>query len=225
MRTTTNSRVVFRGVALCASLLAAASAGAGRAAEGDVALSGKLRYNAVLEVAGDPQTTYEVTTAEYVFEAGPATVGIPQPLDHELVRQLCGDKDGCEISLQMVNWDPVGEPEAVASRTSWMFLAELPAAGDLAEGAVGPRSIPGEPGTYWRFDELQGVIGTDNDPSFVGHYWTSYDCRFTDGESGSGDNELIDIDPGFALLNCENIVASDCTFSDTTTICRVVMRD
>ena len=223
---TTNLSATLCGV----TLLAVASAAAARAAEGDVALSGKLRYNAVLDVAlavapgEDPatmRTTYEVTTLEYVFEAvAPATVGIPQPLDHAIVRELCGDKDGCEVTLQMVDWDPSGEPEAVASRTSLMFLAEL-----APEESVGPTSMPVEEGKYFRFDQQLDISGVDDDFFLTNTVWKFYDCIFTDAESGSGDNTVFDLEPGFALLNCENVGPLGCTYSDADTVCRLVMRD
>ena len=71
-----------------------------------------------------------------------------------------------------------------------------------------------------------GVSGWDGDPVHEGaQSWTLFDCIFTDGEGGSGDNDRVDIDPGFALLNCENVELSGCSFPDEDTLCRVVMRD
>ena len=198
-----------QGALVFAAALALGGGGRVRADDGDVTLSGTLRYNAVFENAGSAQTTYEASLLHYVFEAGPSTAGVVQPLDVAAVESLCGDKDGCQITLQMHNWDPTGEPGATASITSRLFLA--PSTGQ------------------WRFDDLvyghavslKGVDGVmpDSGP------WRLYDCNFADSETPTAINGTSDNGTGFGLLNCSDSPGSCGAFSDDHTVCRVVLRD
>jgi hypothetical protein len=176
------------------------------AAEGDAVLSGKLRYGAVLDVAGQPRMTYETSTFEYILEAGPSTVGVAQTIPSAVLYELCRDKDGCRVSLQMAGWDPVGEPGAVASQTGWLFLSESSA--------------------YWRTDDSLAESGVDGPPGLT-DYWPLYDCYFSDAETGSvsADNTLQDQAAGFSLLNRKNSGVDPGSFDDATTICRLVVRD
>lgn len=185
------------------------------AQDGDVAISGTLRYQALHEIGGDPPTSHEVSTQRYIFEvpADVDTIGVPQPLDVGLVNSLCRDKEGCQITLQMVNWDPAGEPGAVASRTGRLLLSETT--------------------SQFRFNESieSGLKGVDGATTNVVS-WQLYDCVFTDGETpGFALNHVIDAREGFALLNCTDAASpppgapSLCGFSDATTVCRVVIAD
>jgi hypothetical protein len=199
----TKERVRSLLVLAAAVALGAAGGLHAGADDGDATISGSLRFNAVFENAGDSPTTYEVSLQHYVLEAGPATVGDMQPLDVDAVVSLCGDKDGCQITLQMFNWDPVGEPGATASKTTWLFLS--------------PSTL------QWRFDEPMGLAGVDGDNDYTPTF-LFYDCIFTDGESGVEGNQLIDDGPGFGLLNCGG-PSNSCAFADEDTVCRVVLRD
>lgn len=186
------------------------------AQDGDVAISGTLRYQALHEVGSDPPTGHEVSTQRYIFEvpADVDTIGVPQPLDVDLVKSLCRDKEGCQITLQMVNWDQDTEPGAVASRTGRLFLSETT--------------------SQFRFDEgiESGLKGVDGATTNV-VTWRLYDCAFTDADTPgfSGPNTMIDQLEGFALLNCSDNftpptgTATFCGFSDVTTVCRVVIAD
>jgi hypothetical protein len=202
-------RTHARALAL-AALIALGSAGA-IGGQGDVTISGTLRFDAVLKPGGGPESSYETSVSHYVFEAGPTTAGTVQAFDHEAVLSLCADKDGCQITLQMFDWDPANEPGATASKTTWLFLSEV--------------LVPESPTQrHWRFDEAVDKKGVDDDGMGAAPPLTLYDCSFGDGESTTSENQPADFVPGFGLLNCSADNLS-CTFSDTTTVCRVVLSD
>lgn len=188
-----------------------AGAGAVRAAE-DVRLSGHLRYNAVLETAGNPASTvstYEVTTRPYVLETvADVNVGLPHPLDVSTVDELCTDKDGCQVTLEMIDFDEVNEPGAVASATFSLVISETLLAGP-------------EPGRHWRLDQSGGLGGIDNNDTH--EYYQLFGCIFGDGETDTGDEGIADDELGFSLSKCSEV--DGCAFDDETTYCRVVLAD
>lgn len=173
---------------------------------GNLVISGKLDHQAVLFVAeADDPTSYEVSVARYIFEV-PTSVpaGLVRKLDTNRVHELCRDKDGCRIALHAVNWN-LG---AVAHQSTWLFLSES--------------------SSELRFDEPMGLLGEDGTDSGARIEWKVRDCVFTDAESGAADNALQDSGTGFGLLNCKNgfgLGGFDCTDSDTTNVCRVVISD
>jgi hypothetical protein len=203
---------------LILTVVLAVAASVGRSSGGDVAISGKLKHNALLQVGTDPPEPYEVSTLRYIVEAPPSTVGVVVPLDVEIMESLCRDKDGCQVTLQMVNAQPL-EPGQVESESSWLFLSELSRffryAGRFLEGH---HHISGE-------DDFGPSYLTTAD-------WRVSDCILTPAESviGSEPNERSDDKVGFGLLNCANTGLPEsggfeCLAPDDTTTCRVVFLD
>lgn len=165
----------------------------------DVSVTGTVTSQGTYQPAGGAPTTYEISTERYVVDAGPAQVGVVVPLDQNRLTALCRDLDGCGLLLVMINWDG---NETAASRQHRLFLSEVNAS--------------------WRSDDFyEGANyadGLDNDDS-TGIQLSFYDCAFTDGESSTGENSVLDGNPGFGLLN----LAGD--FEDSTTVCRIVFID
>lgn len=193
-------------------------ASVGRSSGGDVAISGKLKHNALLQVGTGPTEPYEVSTLRYIGEAPPSTVGIVVPLDVEIMGSLCRDKDGCQVALQMVNALPIDEPGQVVSEGSWLFLSEVSRFFRYAGRPGGDFPISGED------DSGPGYLTTAD--------WRVDDCILTPAESvlGSNPNERSDDEVGFGLLNCANTGLPepggfDCLAPDDTTTCRVVFLD
>jgi hypothetical protein len=133
----------------------------------------------------------------YIVEAGPAQVGRVVPLDVATMDLLCRDKDGCEVTMQMVNYDapPTG---IVASRSQRLFISET--------------------SRWWRFANID-VLGLDSNGGL--DEWPVWDCFFTDAETWTGTpNGRGDAAVATALLN----VAGG-NYSDATTICRIVIEE
>ena len=150
---------------------------------------------AKLEPQPAQPTTYKVSNFRYIIEAGPAVVGRVVPLDSALTDELCRDKDGCKIILQMINWQAT-LPGNVGSRTKILFISET--------------------SRWWRLSNDVDNLDNDGTPND----WVVWDCRLTDGEfytgiaNGHDDNAV-----GFGLLNMAGGQL------DTITICRIVFED
>ncbi|MCF8462203.1 MAG: hypothetical protein K9G46_15885 [Flavobacteriales bacterium] len=160
-------------------------------------VEGEIRHNAVYKLNDNAETTLEWETMEYIIEAGPSVVGRVKPMNMTLVNQLCKDKNGCNVTIQMVNWDASGQPGNVASREERLFISETSNA--------------------WRFSN-NDVWGIDNNGG--ANEWTPWDCFFTDAETTGAGNARSDNAVGFGLLN-----VSGGSYSDATTTCRIVIRD
>lgn len=131
------------------------------------------------------------------MEAGPADVGTVKPLDVPIVDQLCRDDDGCQVTLQMVNWDAVNQPGNVASRSVRLFISQT--------------------SRWWRTSS--DIFGLDVDSTLDD--FILFDCYLTDAETPTaGANQRADTNAGFGLLN----VAGG-SYSDATTTCRVAIED
>jgi hypothetical protein len=138
------------------------------------------------------------TGGRYVVSAPPAQVGRVVPLDSARMDQLCRDEDGCEVTVQMVNWAPVAQPGNVASRSQRLFVSQN--------------------SRWWRFSNVD-VDGGDGNG--VLNEWATWDCIFTDAETYTGvANGRADPGIGFALLN---VAGGD--YSDTAVTCRIVVED
>ena len=152
---------------------------------------GTFGTHLVVDVVG-----YFAGGRRYIVEAGPAQVGHVVPLDVATMDLLCRDKDGCEVSMQMVNWD-LGQPGQVAGRSSRLFLSET--------------------SRFWRFENDLG--GLDGNGGL--NEWGVFDCYFTDAETWTGTpNGRADPAVGLALLN---VAGGD--YSDTTMTCRIVVEE
>ena len=168
------------------------------ACAGSTWAQGNITFQAVLQTNDELPEAYEVSTLRYIVEATPGMVGEVLELDHDIVESLCRDKDGCDVTLQMVNWDGPGQPGSVASRTARLFLSETSG--------------------WWRMADTDLTAIDDDDNT---NDWFYGDCYFTDAETyGASANTRLDSAPGWGLLN----VAGG-SFSDANTTCRVVLTD
>ena len=145
--------------------------------------------------------SYAVSNERYVVESSPLTVGIVQPLDHEIVTRLCQDLDGCDFTLAMINWD---NNHTVASRHARLFLGASPDSSG---------------GIWWRLSDFD-VQGTDGSNTLLSEYF-AWDCGFTEAETSTNAfNGRSDDGPGFGLLN-----ARGGSYSDSITVCRIILQD
>ena len=166
--------------------------------DSNVQVTGTVSHKGVYQLGSNAPTTYDVTVERYVVEAAaPANVGVVVALDHAVMSALCEDKDGCEVTMAMVNWDGLSN---ATSQFSHLFLSE-------ANGR-------------WRFsDNVGSIAGLDDDD--LTQEIALFDFYFTDAETSQGvSNQRADSNPGFGLLNC-----AGCAYSDSTTLCRVVISD
>ena len=166
----------------------------------------RISPEGVLSVSGTKQSNSSGLTAfpqevqRLVVEATPSSVGSAVPVNHTKLTELCRDDDGCEYTLGMVNWDGTGN---VASRTGKLFMSQT--------------------SNSWRFDnDINGVDGVAGNNDVV-----AFDCYFGDSESATDTNNgRVDNGLGFSLLNCRVIPnGGGCNYSDSTTTCRLVIRD
>ncbi len=166
------------------------------ATELDVA--GTVQSEAVLKSGTAAPTSYKITTRRYIVEAPPSSVGVVVKLDNSIMDDLCRDKDGCDITIQMVNWN-TSQPGNVASRYFRKFFVS-------------------ESSRWWRIADYD-TASLDNNGG-IGE-WSAWDCYFTDAEtSTSTSNGRADNAAGFGLLNVKGG-----SYSDSTVTCRVVIED
>jgi hypothetical protein len=152
----------------------------------------------VVDVVGYFARPFEVGHRRYVVEAGPGQVGRVVPFDVALMDGLCRDADGCQVTIQLVNWDAAAQPGNVASRSERLFVSQTK--------------------RLWRLANID-LSGRDDSGSL--NEWIVYDCFFTDGETFTdADNGRSDDGPGFALLNL-----GGGSYSDLTVTCRAVIED
>jgi hypothetical protein len=151
----------------------------------------------IADVVGYFARPVDLSSLRYIVEAGPGQVGHVLPLDVARLDQLCRDKDGCEVTIGMVNWNAAGQPGQVASRSARLFLSES--------------------SRWWRLSN--DIDGLDGNGGL--NEWAVFDCWLTDAETWTGTpNGRGDAGVGFALLN---VAGGD--FSDLTTICRIIIED
>jgi hypothetical protein len=163
-----------------------------------VDVAGNVQTQATLTVDGGTPTSYPVTTKEYIVEATPAMVGRLIPLDTTIVEALCRDKDGCDVVLQMLNWDAAGKPGLSTTRRGFMHVSET--------------------SRWFRYFEGGGdLLDGNNSVDEIGQY----DCILTDAEIAADfNNGRYDVGAGWGLLNFKGG-----SYSDTTTTCRLVVKD
>lgn len=162
---------------------------------GNTTVNGTLTGQAVRQIGdskGNPvqRADYAVSVSRYVVEAkdgggSPTSV----PISDTLLMQLCGDEDGCSLTLGMRNNTP--------QQSDNRFIMSFPYSFSIAAAIGGKR--------YWHAagfadngapNAPSGVDGSDGSQNVI----NSGDCRFTDGvirnQADQGDTAL-----GFALLN------------------------
>lgn len=160
--------------------------------------SGELIARGQFQSGNGAPTPYEISLDRLVVEARVADVGSVISIDQTALTDLCGDLDGCQYTLSMVNF--AGD-NRVASRSGTLFVYQ---------GG----------GTTWRVEQNGGDVDGFDNASGVQEV-SAWDCFFGDAETSTGtNNERTDSRAGFGLLNCRG-----CTYSDATTSCRMVFRD
>lgn len=163
-------------------------------------VNGETRSNDILKVGTAAPVAIERSHQRYIVEAPPASVGVVVPLDSAITDRLCRDRDGCEVSIAMVNFDQPGQPGNVAHRQMRMYASET--------------------SRWWRFSDNVGEPSGIDGSSGVQEI-RAWDCFFGDAETYTGTvNGRADATVGLALLNC-----AGCDYSDATTTCRVVIED
>lgn len=153
-----------------------------------------------------------VNLSRYVVTAPAATVGLTQGVDAVRLTEYCGDEDGCQVIMQMVNYDADNEPGVAASRSGRLSIS------------------PTSP-SHWRFDGeflspdgISGVSGTDgNGSQYPMEIWRVWDCVFSDEETMALPNISDAVGSSFSLINLSTVEGG--TFPDATTECRVIFID
>lgn len=164
-------------------------------------IDGTITIEGTYTVDGGVPGTFIDTTERYIVEAGPASVGIVRPIDYATMSRLCRDVDGCEMTIAMINWDSVNWAGNVATRNGKFFMSQT--------------------STAWRFSQYDPSDPQGGDNSGIIAEWNDWDCYVTDAETYTGaPNGRTDSAFGFGLLN-----AQGGGYSDTTTICRIIIED
>lgn len=164
-------------------------------------VNGELRTNGVYQNGTAAAAAFEHTLTTYVVDAPPSQVGRVVPVDTAIFDALCRDLDGCDVTLAMVNWDPA-QPGNAAHGAGRMFLSSS--------------------SRWWRMSEHLGAAAGLDGNNQVQEY-RAFDCFLTDAETLTVPfvpNGRVDQGPGFGVLNCQG-----CDNSDTTTTCRLIVRD
>ncbi len=158
-------------------------------------VAGEIVSEGLYKVGDAAATTYAQSLRRYVVDAPPSLVGQVVAIDYNVMSALCRDFDGCDVIIVMMNWFGDGN---IASRQERLFLSTT--------------------SNRWRFanNDVEAV-----DANSGTNEWTAWDCYLTDAETrvsssnGRSDNAL-----GWGLLN---VVGG--SYSDSTTVCRVVIED
>lgn len=141
-----------------------------------VEVDGYVKSRGVINSNGTV-TESTVTTKRYHVSSRYATANrTTVPLDMNIIKELCGDEDGCEVRGLMRRWSNNSQTEA-ASRGPYIFTY------NDADG-------------HWRLYDNTGVDGA----SGTQHVWQWWDCYLTDGNYSNGSN-LGDPGKGLGLLN------------------------
>lgn len=158
--------------------------------------SGDTLPDAIYQKGNAPATTYNFGIQRYIIDAPPSEVGKVVKIDKNIMNELCEDKDGCYVTVSMINWD-ANQDNNIASRTFQLFLSET--------------------SKWWRGST--DTAGRDDDA--VTNEFSPWDCYFTDAEESTNTNNgRKDDAEGWGLLNCKG-----CSYSDTLVTCRVILQD
>jgi hypothetical protein len=151
-----------------------------------------------------------VNLSRYVVTAPAATVGFGQGIDVARLYEYCADEDGCQLVMQMSNYDAVNEPGVAGSRTGRLSISPVSS-------------------SHWRYsgeladpDGIGSVGGTDASGSTES--WRVWDCVLTDGEFVNVfTGEIGDFGQGFTLINLSDVEGG--SDPDATTECRLTISD
>ena len=212
------------------------SGGSAPSISGNVAIAGNLTVDGDLAVTGaqalgnnvttlairdrgdsnggtNQRDFYPVTINRYVVEA-PDNGTSPDsvPVDDTILKALCQDEDGCEVTLGMRNWTASADGLlATVGPFHFSFTNQNPRRWhSIPASGVGDPETPDHAGTI-----RDGYDGDGN----TNHMARVSDCYFTDtkwvnGATGAGDNEL-----GFYLLNWHGIQ------DNTDMVCVLIIND
>jgi len=146
---------------------------------------------------GGTTTTYVHTSSRYLAIA-PYTSNTPvhsyTPIPDAVMRDYCGDQDGCRITLRMRNWGPNASQQTALGHS---FHFDYGATYNGGTRAPWYREQTADsPNAYINFYTVTGHDGTDG----TQHVLRNHDCFFTDGAytvpTGESDSAL-----GMGLLN------------------------
>ncbi|MFQ5593144.1 MAG: hypothetical protein ACE5HA_03245 [Anaerolineae bacterium] len=160
---------------------------------GDVSIASDLKVTAIREVGDSAnggqktQQPYDVSLRRYVLEATDgASTPTSVPVDENLLKQLCGDGDGCTFTLGMRDW-------ATATYGPGLLATVGPIRLSLAGERNGQR--------YWsvRYENGDQLTAADGNGA-TNHLRQAWDCFLTDGRYENG-SDLGDPAIGLALLN------------------------
>lgn len=166
--------------------------------DGTVMSRGTWQYNHVMNSA-----QYTISSERYVMEAYQSMAGIVVPLDTAIVNRLCRDLDGCEVTLAMVDYDPIPKGET-SSRSAKLYLSQ---------------SVNSNKWNWSQYDAID-VTGVDNDAvADELNVWST--CYFGDFDTSTNNNNgRTDSNIGFGVLN-----AKGGTYSGGSTSCRLIIQD
>ncbi len=139
-------------------------------------------------------STYGIELGRLMVEA--RTAGALIPINQTALGSLCGDDDGCQYTLSMVNF--ANNDGVAATRSGTLFLSQAGPGWRLEQGGV-------------------DVVGIDGNGGL--NEVSVFDCYFTDTDVGP-QNSRTDTTTGFSLFNC-----AGCAYPDSPTFCRMVFRD
>ena len=157
-------------------------------------MEGSILSNGVQNINGTVSAT-DVTTKRYHASARYATYNrTTMPLDMTIIKEICGDEDGCEVRLFMRRWNSNTET-AAATRGPYVLNY------DNATGR-------------WRVNDTSGIDGNGT----TNHLLQWWDCYLTDGNYSNGSNQN-DPGEGISLLNYNSDYSNanktcECTFID-----------
>ena len=128
---------------------------------------------------GGGETTETYTHDRYhLTTTASASGGRTRQIPNDILHELCGDFDGCEVRIAMVRWDGVGSETAQASRGPFIFHYN-------------------QADRRWRLSTDASGIDANGSTQHIYNAWDT--CYFTDGEY-SGWTSLNDSVTGVNLL-------------------------
>lgn len=178
-----------------------------------VFVEGPLQSWAVRDTDG-ATAAYRVQHQRYVVVASYANRQARSftPIPSSVLRNLCGDSDGCRVTVRMRDWS-----SSFASRTAVSISMHFD------YGVTDPNNNR----TVWRREAVAGSAnpsvvfgpesGTDNN-GVVEHVVRNHDCHFTDGLFTAGTTASTDPD-GMGLLNW------DASGGNYTPTCELIIDD
>ena len=147
---------------------------------GNMRVAGTLSSQGRYQRDDSPETTYEISPRYHLSLTGTAYSGKTRQIPQQVINDLCGDQDGCEVRLGMTRWDNNALTET-ASKPALFYYSTADGRWRASSGVAGDAS---------------GVDGKDG----TQHVLNAWDtCYFTDSQY-SGVRDLGDTAIGMNLL-------------------------